>query len=117
MPTIKGECTLPKMRRFLWRVSDGRVPQEYVKDFMAFPESSKIVIVAGDKETVQRDGDKSVVRVFEPAMIHYKSQSGKTNLTWTSRRGGSVISGKASDNAISRMVRSGIIPTPRNIRR
>lgn len=116
MTKIKGECRLSQMRRFLWRITDGRVPPEYVKDFQAFPESSKIVIVAGDKETVKRDGDKSVVRVFEPALIHYKSQSGNTNLTWTSRKGGSVISGKVSEGTVASMVRCGIIPTQRNIR-
>ena len=115
MTKIDTVCSLMQFRRFLWLSCENRMPEAYRKDYSAFPEySGKVVIEAVDKETVERDGGREIVRAFGVAMIYYMSHSRGTYLTWRDTAP-SRICGVVSGNAMSHLVRSGIVPTAKHV--
>ena len=90
------------------------IPEELLEDDNIFPERGSedgaIYVEAEDKETVERMGSITFVRVFEVLGIIYNSKSGRTRLKWRNSRGDmGRLSGEASSNSLVNLYTSGAL--------
>ena len=99
-------CNLNSFRRFMiLSTCQSFIPEDLLEDDSIFPERSSedgaIYVEAEDKETVERMGNITFVRVFEVLGVIYNSKSGRTRLKWRNARGDmGRLSGEASSNSL-----------------
>ena len=103
---IETMCNLNSFRRFMiLSTCQSFIPEDLLEDDSIFPERSSedgaIYVEAEDKETVERMGNITFVRVFEVLGVIYNSKSGRTRLKWRNARGDmGRLSGEASSNSL-----------------
>jgi len=112
---IETTCNLNSFRHFMiLSTCQSFIPDEFLEDDNIFPERSSedgaIYVEAEDKETVERMGNITFVRVFEVLGIIYNSKSGRTRLKWRNSRGDiGRLSGEASSNSLVNLYASGAL--------
>jgi len=112
---IETMCNLNSFRRFtILSTCQSFIPEELLEDDNIFPERGSedgaIYVEAEDKETVERMGNITFVRVFEVLGIIYNSKSGRTRLKWRNSRGDmGRLSGEASSNSLVNLYTSGAL--------
>jgi len=112
---IETTCNLNSFRRFMiLSTCQSFIPEELLEDDNIFPERGSedgaIYVEAEDKETVERMGSITFVRVFEVLGIIYNSKSGRTRLKWRNSRGDmGRLSGEASSNSLVNLYTSGAL--------
>jgi hypothetical protein len=112
---IETMCNLNSFRRFMiLSTCQSFIPEELLEDDNIFPERGSedgaIYVEAEDKETVERMGNITFVRVFEVLGIIYNSKSGRTRLKWRNSRGDmGRLSGEASSNSLVNLYASGAL--------
>ncbi len=112
---IEAMCNLSSFRRFIiLSTCQSFIPKELLEDDNVFPErgseDGSIYVEAEDKETVEKIGNITFVRVFEVLGIIYNSKSGRTRLKWRNSRGDmGRLSGEASSNSLVNLYASGAL--------
>ena len=103
---VETMCNLNSFRRFMiLSTCQSFIPEDLLEDDSIFPERGSedgaIYVEAEDKETVERMGNITFVRVFEVLGVIYNSKSGRTRLKWrNSREDMGRLSGEASSNSL-----------------
>ncbi len=103
---IETMCNLNSFRHFMiLSTCQSFIPEDLLEDDSIFPERSSedgaIYVEAEDKETVERMGNITFVRVFEVLGVIYNSKSGRTRLKWRNARGDmGRLTGEASSNSL-----------------
>lgn len=112
---VETTCNLSSFRRFIiLSTCQSFIPRELLEDENVFPERDAehgaIYVEAEDKETVEKIGDMTFVRVFEVLGVIYNSKSGRTRLKWRSSRGEiGRLSGEASGNSLVNLYAAGVL--------